>query len=637
MRFLMYCFFLFFFTSLCHAQKPEYALALIPDSLKIGANAVVRLQQFDIDIHSQREMEIKQIRVVTVLNESGQNAIDAQEWYSKKRNVTSIEARVYDAAGNELKRIRRKDFRDQSYFDGFSIASDARTISLDYTPVQYPFTIVYESEISTSNTAFIPQWQPVQRSFVSVEKSVLNVSYPPDLGFSSKEYYFSGFKIEKTDVAPGKLTYTAVQLPAKKEEHYSPETYEFLPRVMMAVEYFNLEGVDGNAKNWKEFGKWYADKILAGTTELPEETKVKIITLVGNETNPIAKARIVYNYVQQKSRYVSIQIGIGGFKPMMAKDVDRLGYGDCKALSNYTRALLDVVGVPSYYTILYGDMYRKRNIESGVISEQGNHIILAVPDGDQYVFLECTSQDIPFGYQANFTDDRDVLLIKPEGGEIVRTKNYPAENNLQISKGSYKLDDQGNFSGTLLIQSEGSQYNPKYTLKDSSPTEKEDHYKKLWSNISNLKIESATFDNDRVNASFKEHVDLTALNYGAITGNKMMVVMNAYNMMAANVKRIRNRQTPFQILRGFFDKDEIAIELPVNFAIETLPNNYVLDSKFGSYKTELVRVDDRHVVYKRQLLLNKGNYRNSEYEDYRLFVEQIARNDNAKIILAKTL
>jgi hypothetical protein len=30
------------------------------------------------------------------------------------------------------------------------------------------------------------------------------------------------------------------------------------------------------------------------------------------------KAKLIYDYVQQKSRYVSIQVGIGGWKPMDA-------------------------------------------------------------------------------------------------------------------------------------------------------------------------------------------------------------------------------------------------------------------------------------------------------------------------------
>ena len=35
------------------------------------------------------------------------------------------------------------------------------------------------------------------------------------------------------------------------------------------------------------------------------------------------------------------------------------------------------------------------------------------------------------------------------------------------------------------------------------------------------------------------------------------------------------------------------------------------------------------------MLLNNGKYSNKEYDEYRLFMEQVSRNDNAKIILTK--
>ncbi|WP_196851475.1 DUF3857 domain-containing protein [Flavobacterium sp. CG_9.10] len=626
----------FFFTTILFAQKTEYNSLNISDSLKENANAVVRLNQIDITISSQRNMNIKTKRVVTVLNEKGLGAIQASEYYSKTASIKSIEAVVYDVLGNEIKKIKRKDFRDQSAVSGSTLFSDDRIIYLNYTPIQYPFTVIFESELETSNTAFIPQWYPVADYFVSIEKSILNVSYPPDLGFKKMESNFYNFKIKKTIDTPSQLSYTAANIPAQKEEDYSPSFNSIFPKVMMGLELFHLENVDGTAKTWEAFGKWYSDKILTGTTELPEETKAKMKALVGDEKDPIKKAKLIYDYVQKKSRYVNISIGIGGWKPMLAGDVDRLGYGDCKALTNYTKALLNAVDVPSYNTILYGNP-RKKDIEKDFVSMQGNHMILSIPNGDNYVWLECTSQDTPFGYQGTFTDDRNVLIMKPSGGEIVHTKIYEDKGNTQVSKGNYTIAENGDFSGKISIVSEGSQYNRKADVENMQPTDKELHYKEYWDNINNLKLEKITFTNDKEKIRFTENAGINAINYGSISANKMMFVLNAYNQFSGNIKRIRNRINPLEIQRGFVDTDEIEVKLPVGFNIEFLPAGFELDSKFGAYKTEIVKKDASNLIYKRTLFIKKGIYSNKEYDEYRLFIEQISRNDNAKIILTKNI
>lgn len=616
------------------AQKSDYSILKISDSLKENANAVLRLDQMDIVISSQRNMNIKTQRIVSVLNEKGMNDIDAYQHYDKTTSIRNIEAIVYDEAGKEIKKIKRKDFRDQSAVDGSTLFSDSRVVYLDYTPIAYPFTIVYTSEVETSNTAFIPQWYFLSSYNLSVEKCSLNVIFPSDLGFKKKEFQFSDYNIKKTIDSDTKLSYTASNILAQKAEDLSPYSRDLFPRVMMGVEKFHLEGVDGNAATWEAFGKWYGDKILSGTTVLPDETKTKIKALVGNETDPVKKAKIIYDYVQKKSRYVNIAVGIGGWKPMYASDVDRLGYGDCKALSNYTKALLQVVDVPSYNTILYGNRY-KSNIQSDFVSMQGNHMILAVPNGSDYIWLECTSQDDPFGYQGTFTDDRDVLVVKPEGGEIVRTKIYDDKGNTQIGKGSYAIDENGNFSGSISIASQGSQYSSKASLENVLPTEKEAHYKSYWNNINNIKLGKINFTNDKENIRFSEDVQLTAINYGVISGNKMIFTVDAFNQNSNNVKRIRNRKNPFQIQRGYLDTDEIEINLPAGFSIEFLPSNYELKGKFGEYKTEIIKKENNKLTYKRSMFLSKGKYSNKEYDEYRLFIEQISKNDNAKIILVK--
>ena len=616
------------------SQKNEYSALLIADSLKNNANAVVRLNQIDILISSQRNMSINSTRIITVLNEKGLSEIDAVENYNKKTIVKEVEATIYDVAGKEIKKIKRKDFKDNNATGGSTLFSDSRYIYLDYTPTQYPFTVVYESKLETSTTAFIPQWYPLSNFFVSVEKSVLNVSYPDNLGFKKMEFNFGNYNIKKTVDTATQLSYTAINILAQKQEDYSPSYSSIFPKVMMGLELFHLEDVDGKAKTWKEFGQWYSDEILSGTTVLSNETKEKIKALIGNEKDPIKKAKLIYDYVQKKSRYVSIQVGIGGWKPMFANDVDRLGYGDCKALTNYTKALLEVVDVPSYNTILYGDSHKK-DIESSFVSMQGNHMILAIPNGDDYTWLECTSQDAPFGFQGTFTDDRDVLVIKPDGGQIVHTQKYIDKYNCQNSLGNYSLNANGDLVGKIEILSQGSQYSQKAPIENLQPTEKEEHYKEYWNTINNLKINNLSFLNDKPSVSFTEKVEISAVNYGNLLSGKMMFAINAYNQYTGIIKRIRNRKNPFEIQRGFADSDEITVALPHEFSIEFLPSNFELKSKFGEYKTEFIKRDANTIIYKRSLFIKKGLYSNTEYDEYRLFIEQVSRNDNAKIILTK--
>lgn len=624
------------FSSLIFSQNTNYSSLLLPKELTENANAIIRLDQKDVVIASQRSMKIKNKRVITVLNEHGVSDIDAMEYYNPTRKVKKIEATIFDASGREIKSIKKRDFKDVSAGDGFSVFVDNRVIYLDYTPIAYPFTVVFESEIETSNTAFVPPWSPVESYYVSTEKAVLTVNYPNELGFRYKEANFSAaYTIEKAE-SENLLSFTAANIHALKGEESSPKFIEIAPVVYMKVEKFNLEGVDGEAKTWEEWGKWYYDSILAGTDELPQETQNKIKQLVGTEKNPIEIAKIVYRFVQDKTRYVSIQVGIGGYKPMLAKDVDRLGYGDCKALSNYTRALLNTVGVPAYDVLIYGDR-NTRSFQSDFVSQQGNHMIVCIPDGDTYIWLECTDQNSPFNYQGTFTDNRDALVIKPEGGKIVRTKAFGNADNSQLTKGTYVLSADGSMTATISIVSKGTQYDAVYGNERLSVQDKDSYYKDYFENINNLKINKIVYKNDRDAIAFTQNIELSAAGFAGSNPNKLIFVVNAFNCNTSTPKRYRSRENPFELKRGYYDNDEITIDIPEGYIIEAIPQSAEIMSKYGEYKTKIVNNNNNTLTYTRTLLMKNGLYEKKDYEEYRLFREQISKNDNAKIILNKKL
>jgi hypothetical protein len=632
MHIYFYLFFLFASANL-YAQNQNYSATKIPPDLLENAHAVVRLNQQTIAISSRKSMLISTTRVVTILNENGLRNMNAGEYFSNSSKIKSIEATVLNKEGTEIKKIKRRDFKESSVSQG-SIITDNKLLYLDYTPASYPFTLVFESAVETSNTAFIPSWYPVESTFVGTEMTSIAISYLPELGFKYKEFNFdNALKIGKEE-SSNSITYSAKNIPPFKFEEYAPASKNFLPNVMFGLTSFHLEGVEGEASDWKNFGTWMYESLLKNTTEIPLETQNKIKQLVGNEKDPLKITKLIYQYVQDKTRYISIQLGIGGWKPMLAKDVDRLGYGDCKALTNYTRSLLQTVGIPSYYTIIYGDT-EMRNLQQDFVSMQGNHVILGVPIDNKIYWLECTSQDNPFGFQGDFTDNRFALIIKPDGGEIIRTHEYKTEENSQVSKGSFTINAEGNLSGAVVIKSKGTQYDNKFYNEKKSAEERIKFYKNYFWHVNNINLHNISFINNKETVEFQEYIAIEAVGYASISSGRMMFVLNVFNPSKNVPQRYRTRTNPFEIDRGFYDYDETVITLPAEYSIEATPDNFELKDKFGYYKTEYSIVNESEIKYKRTYQINPGLYDKDEYESFRKFKETIAKIDNAKIVLIK--
>ncbi len=115
-----------------------------------------------------------------------------------------------------------------------------------------------------------------------------------------------------------------------------------------------------------------------------------------------------------------------------------------------------------------------------------------------------------------------------------------------------------------------------------------------------------------------------------------MFPINVFNQSSDIPQRYRNRKNPVEIFRGYYDEDEVEINLPVGFVLEAKPDNFIIDDKFGTYKMELIVVNPSKLIYKRSFLLKRGSYDKTEYDNYRKFKEQVAKIDNSKIVITKS-
>ncbi len=627
-------FFAFLLTStqFINAQSFNYSYLTIPEDLKENANSVIRLDDTYIEMVSPHSMRIKRHLIVTVMNKYGDVDAEINVGYDKHTIIKSISAVMYNALGFEIKKLKSKDIKDYSA-SGSELYSDDRLKYYKYIPLKYPYTIDLTTVVEKENTAFYPRWIPIHGYYASTQKSHFTLKYPKGLfKIRVKENYFEGYNIKNLST-DGRIEYSVSNLKAIEKESFSPMFTKFAPSLLLAPNTFNLAGVHGHANDWKEFGRWMYSNLLAGKDQLSEQTKTEIKNLVKGIEDPIERARKVYAYMQEKTRYISVQIGIGGWKPIPADEVDKMRYGDCKALVNYTQALLKQADVDAYYTIVYANT--KRDIDKDFVAMQGNHAILYLPTEKDTVWLECTTQKNPFGYVGDFTNDRDVLVIKPSGGEIKHTKVYDVKENFQYSVGSYSVNDEGALKGELSIKSSGVQFENHFKLAFKTPKEAVKYYKSYFDNINNLTISHFTNSTDKKLNVFSEHVELSATNYARKSGERLLLTLNAFNKSTYIPKRMLNRLLPIEIDNGYLDKDSITIHLPKSYKIEALPKSAHISSTFGTYKTDILKLNDSTLVYKRFYMVKQGVFPKEEYANFRKFRKGVVRKDNSKIILIK--
>ncbi len=615
------------------SQENLYSYSSIPENLKQNSNAVVRLHQVNVLLNSINNMDVSEKRIITVLNKQGNDNIDAYVHYDNNVKIKELEVRVFNQLGIEIKKIKKNDFKDVSAVDGATLYSDSRVKYLEYTPISYPYTIEFNYSLTTSNTAFIEPFMPINSYFLSVENSSYNINFFNDAGLRTKEVNLGSVDVTKEELS-NKISYTVKNIEAMKPEDYSPVLVNMSPKVLFASKKFTLEGVPGQVEDWNDFGKWIYDDLLKGTNDLSAQTIAFVQNLVKEEKNTMDKAKKIYQYVQDKSRYISVQVGIGGWKPFNASEVDRLSYGDCKGLTNYTMSLLKAANIESHYTVLYaGD--NQRNMDQDFASMQGNHAILSIPTENDTLWLECTSQKAPFGFMGDFTDDRDVLVVTPDGGKIQHTKKYATEENTQHLKGKYSISNTGDIDVKVNLHSKGIQYNDKYMYETQTQRDLDTYYKKRWSYVNGISINNMQITNDKEDITFIEDINFIANNYSKKAGDRMLVTLNALNRQTQIPDRYRDRKFPLKIKRGFKDIDEVEITLPSDYKIEAMPNNVSIENKFGSYHVEIEKIDEQTLIYKRQFIVNDGEFPKEDYDAFREFNIEVSKQDNTKVVLIK--
>ncbi len=607
------------------AQIPS--LLEIPKDLIVGANSVVLSESREMTIKSPEQAQLKRTLLIAVLNEASDEHIHYAV-YDDASKIKSFKGTIYNSFGQEVRTVRKDEIQDYAAVEGGISDTRYRRMEVQYT--EYPYLLKVELDMRLSGLIFISHLDWMLQAY---SQSVLDAQYvlrlPPGMELPYQVMNSEMLPAKEQDGDEMVWTFRVQNLPAIQPEAYSPPSSQILPQVLIFPEDIVIEEYQGNLSTWKGFGS-FVHQLYQDRQQLPAALKAEVKAILAKTNDNQEQIEALYQLMQERMRYVSIQLGLGGWQPFAADFVEENRFGDCKALANYMSALLAEAGIESYPVLIERRDRPSYQLDEEFTFSPFNHVILYVPEEE--IWLECTSNSYPTNYLGYDNEGRKGLLIDANGGRLIETPITIADQNVRYTKLEVLLDADGGAQVKGVEQHQCHFYQDwQWRVNYWTEQEQEDYFLEQI-NPKNVAVKKWEVAIDRNQKQANIQLDIEVPRYASKAGKRIFVPLNGLNPLGQVPEKMDERKQSIFLSRSRVYEDSIRILLPKELAIEALPDAVDINSSFGSYHQK-AEVDGDYLIYTKRLLIRKGNYEPTAYEEFRNFFKQVSRAENGKLVL----
>ena len=206
-------------------------------------------------------------------------------------------------------------------------------------------------------------------------------------------------------------------------------------------------------QSWAEIGAWYS-KLQSERVVPSAEVRAKALELVKGAKDDDAKLRAIYTYVSTLFRYIGVAFGIGRYQPHSASEVLANQYGDCKDKHTLLASLLDAAGIKAYPALINSAQAFDADVPT---PSEFNHVITAIPRGDNFIWLDTTPEVAPYEYLLSPLWNKQALVIASDkAAALVATPAEPSARPSETFRIDAKLQDDGTLKGKIERSVSGS-------------------------------------------------------------------------------------------------------------------------------------------------------------------------------------
>jgi hypothetical protein len=510
--------------------------------------------------------------------------------------------------------------------------------------------MVFGYQIITEERALFPHtvWSFQDRLPVLVSRYTLALPS----GWSATGITFNHAKVEPV-VNGTTYTWELRNLSPIEREIASPEVTSLAPR--LAVSYTpppsgasstTVMGARSFA-SWADVSRWYSE--LSDPQSAPDDAiALKARELTANAKTELERIRAIGRYVQDM-QYISIQIGVGRFRPHAATEVFAKRYGDCKDKANLMRAMLRALKIEAYPVLIFsGDATFVR--AEWASPSQFNHCIIAVRVSDEtkspaviqhatlgrLLIFDATDENTPVGDLPDHEQNSYALIAAGADGALVRMPVMPPEANQLEREAEINLAADGSITANVRERSTGQSAVDERRLfrrlaRPDYARAVENWITRGATGAKVVKVEPA---DNHADGRFALDVDFTAAGYGQLMQERLLVFKPAILSRRESVFLTNAARKHAVVLESEAYVESVNVKLPAGFDVDELPDPVKLDTAFGSYSTSYA-VRDGQLQFKRAFTQRAATIPPADYPAVRVFFERIRAAEQSPVVLAK--
>lgn len=566
-------------------------------------------------------------KVVEVHNKQGERVTSFGVMLDKDTELRKFSGQVTDASGTVVRKFKRGDLIRSEYSEHLK-TDNYRLLLESYHALRYPVTVTYEWEIEDRKNLFsYPVFFPLSGYDVDLKKATYRIITTPN---NTLRYKALNFTPEVKVSQQGDKTITEVEvhdLPAVKDYAYSLDPDRQLPLMYFAPERGYYEGRPVDMTSWQTYGLWDY-QLQQGRDRLPAELVDRLHAMTDTCADVKTKVGIVRRFMGETTRYVSIQLGIGGYQTMTAEEVVSRGVGDCKALTNYFCSMLHALGIPAE-AVLIGteDLHLLPDMPN---FQQINHVIARVPLPTDTFWVECTSPKMPFDHVPPSLQGHDVLILTPEGGKLAKTPVVPDSLNVFSTRSHIEVKPDGRASFTITNSYAEA---PFYRMLSFETLSTDEQRKSLLNNYDKItKGQITQLDVRKKDVTMTVDWKVEASGWARVNGSRIFIPL-----MPDVYSNLRNAKEPPHVIDlemgGSVTVDTVVIEIPEGYEVESLPKSSVIDYPFGDFSLQVTSPSARRIEVFCRRRYRSGIYGVELYDRWTEFRAQMSKLSKQEIVI----